>query len=178
MNFSLSLDQQLFFLINHLPHNGFFDGVALFFSGVGTAGIIWLLLGVFLFFREEKKDRWFVFQLGVLGLAVWGLVEEVIKPLVGRLRPGLEAGAIIIGSQSNGFSFPSGHAAIAWAMAVLLSQKEPKWRWFFYILATAISFSRIYLGKHYPLDVLAGGLIGWILGFMISHSILSKKSTS
>jgi len=49
-------------------------------------------------------------------------------------------------------------------MAVVLSHKEPKWKWVFFALAILISFSRIYLGKHYPLDVIAGGVLGWIIG--------------
>lgn len=167
MNVFLSLDQQLFLLINHLPHNEFFDMVALFVSGVGTAGIIWLLFGAWLFFREEKRDHFFIAKLGSIGIATWVLVEKILKPLIARPRP------IPI---PGDFAFPSGHAAIAWAMAVLLSQKEPRFRWVFYLLAAAISFSRIYLGKHFPLDVVAGGVLGW--GIAKGISSLSRYGST
>lgn len=171
MEIFLTLDQQLFLLINHLPHNELFDFIALAVSGVGTAGIIWFLFGAWFFLREEKKDHWFAFKLGVLGLSVWGLVEEVIKPMVARSRPSLEMGAIVVGGGSGGFSFPSGHAAIAWAMAIFLSYKEPRLRKLFYALALAISLSRIYLGVHYPLDVVAGGILGFLMGKAILRLI-------
>jgi len=113
---------------------------------------------------SEKKSHWFFLPVMLAGGISWVLVEQIIKPLVGRLRPTAEMGAIIVGNRNNDYSFPSGHATIAWAMAVVLSNKEPKLRWAFYILAFFISLSRIYLGKHYPGDVLAGGLLGWSIG--------------
>ena len=128
---------------------------------------MWFALGVILFIREEKRDhRFFVPILLTVG-ASWILVEKIIKPLVARSRPALELGAIIIGDGRTDFSFPSSHATIAWAFVVVLANKEPRWRWLFFTLATLISFSRIYLGKHYPLDVLAGGLIGWGIGQVV-----------
>lgn len=154
-----SFDQQLFLFINHLPHNAFLNAINLLLSGVGTAGLVWFVLGVILILKEEKKDHWFFLPLLLAGLASWVVVELIIKPFVARPRPDL----------SEGFSFPSGHATIAWAMAVVLSRKEPKWRWLFYTLAFLISFSRIYLGKHFPLDVVAGALLGATVGFFVGY---------
>ncbi len=171
MEFLASIDQSVFFLINHLPHPTLVNLFAQLLSGVGTAGIIWFVLGVLLFVREEKKDRRFVLQMALMGVLTFILNEVLLKPLIGRLRPTVEMGAIIIGSNVGGsFSFPSGHAAISFAAAVVLSKKEPKWRWFFYLLASLISLSRIYLGKHYPFDVVVGGVLGWGIG-ILSYSI-------
>lgn len=167
MNTFLSVDQHLFLFINHLPHNGLFNALALFLSGVGTAGIIWFVFGGLLFYFEEKKDHWFIVKLAGLGITTWIVVEKILKPMMARPRPSLDIGSIIVGNSSTDFSFPSGHAAIAWAMAYLLAKKEPRFRWVFYMLAGAISFSRIYLGKHYPMDVVAGGLLGWGIGFIV-----------
>ena len=162
----LSLDESLFLSINHLPHTPLTNALGLLLSGVGAAGIIWFLLGLFLFFREEKKDHWFFAPLFLAGGFSWFIVEVVLKPLAARSRPGLELGAIIVGSSLNdSYSFPSGHATIAFAMAVVLSKKEPKWRWMFYVLAVLISLSRIFLGKHFPLDVIIGGLLGLGIGY-------------
>jgi len=154
MELLLTLDRQLFLFINHLPHTSLSDVVALAISGVGTAGIIWFIIAILLFLREEKKDHWFFLPVLLAGGTSWAIVELILKPLVGRIRP----------DGSDGFSFPSGHATIAFAMAVVLSRKEPKWKWIFYTLATLISLSRIYLGVHYPLDVLFGALLGWGVG--------------
>lgn len=156
MNSLLFLDQQLFLLTSHLPHNELFNTLALMFSGVGSLGAIWFFLGGLLFLREEKRDHWFFLPLFLAGSVSWLLVELFIKPLVARLRP----------DGSDGFSFPSGHATIAFACAVVLAKKEPRLRWLWFTLATLISLSRVYLGKHFPLDVLAGALIGLIIGIL------------
>lgn len=165
MEFLASIDQTVFFFINHLPHPRIVNLFAQLLSVVGTAGIIWFALGVLVFIREEKKDKKFVLQMAAMGVLTFILNEIFLKPFIGRLRPAVEMGAIIIGSNvGDSFSFPSGHAAISFAAAVVLSKKEPRWKWTFYTLAVLISLSRIYLGKHYPLDVLMGGVLGWGIG--------------
>ncbi|MBI3343095.1 phosphatase PAP2 family protein [Candidatus Gottesmanbacteria bacterium] len=164
MEHLLALDQQLFLLINHLPHTSLSNAIALAISGVGTAGIIWFFLAVLLFVKEEKKATWFFAPILAAGGTSLLLIEQIIKPLIARPRPTFEMGAIILGNTLPDFSFPSGHATIAWALAVVLAYKEPKWKTFFFILAFLISFSRMYIGKHYPLDVLFGALLGWGIG--------------
>jgi undecaprenyl-diphosphatase len=58
------------------------------------------------------------------------------------------------------YSFPSGHAMVSFACATVLALAVPRLRWQLYALATLISFSRVYVGVHYPLDVLAGAVLG------------------
>jgi undecaprenyl-diphosphatase len=167
MEFLAALDTNLFLWINHWPHTVLSDAVALFFSGIGASGIIWMLLGIVLFLREETKDHLFFVPL-VVGLAsAVSLVELLLKPLVARPRPDMLMGAMLVADGIGGYSFPSGHAVIAWTMATILSRYEPRWSRWFAILAAVISLSRIYLGKHYPFDVVAGTLIGWSLGTII-----------
>lgn len=160
----LALDTQLFFAINHLPHSFIADWMALFLSGVGSAGIIWIIIGVLLFLREETKHhRFFIPFLGVLGLS-WVVVEQAIKWFVGRPRPGIDMGAYVVDSSAVWYSFPSSHSALSWAFVVVLSHYEPKYRGVYVVLAVLISLSRIYLGVHYPLDVLAGAGLGLVIG--------------
>ena len=165
MNWLLSSDTQLFFLINHLPHVGFIDSFALFLSGLGEAGIVWFIIGAYLVFKEESKDHRLFIPLGVAAGLAWSITELILKPVVARLRPSsaLDA-ATVIGGFPLGYSFPSGHATFAFALAVILAYKEPKWKKGLYLLACAISLSRIYLGHHYPIDVIVGGLLGWGIG--------------
>lgn len=165
MNDLLFFDQQVFLFINHLPHNGLFNALGLGLSAVGTAGIVWFIIGAWLFLREEKKDHLFFIPLLSSGVLTWVLVEKIIKPLVARPRPSIDMGAIILGNTLADFSFPSGHAAIAWALAYVLRVKEPRWKGALYMLAFLISLSRIYIGKHYPGDVVAGGILGWMIGY-------------
>ena len=106
--------------------------------------------------------------------------EFIIKFIVSRPRPSIDMGAIIVGGGVYGYSFPSTHATIAFALAFVFSNVEPKLRRWFYLLAVAIGFSRIYLGVHYPFDVLAGALIGsgiGILSLRVNSFLLSCFKT-
>jgi undecaprenyl-diphosphatase len=64
-------------------------------------------------------------------------------------------------------SFPSGHATIAFACATVLSYFRPRLAPAFFLLAIAIGFSRVYVGVHYPLDVLGGAVLGCVLGALL-----------
>ena len=164
MNPILALDQTLFLMINRLPHAVFSDSVALFLSGIGAWGAIWFIITILLFIREEEHDHWFFlpFILGA-GISIF-FSEFVIKYLVARPRPSELIGAIILTTPGN-YSFPSTHATIAWAMAYLLSREEPRLKFWFYLLAVLICLSRIYLGVHYPLDVVGGAILGLGVGW-------------
>lgn len=168
MDWLLSSDTQLFFLINHLPHVGFIDSFALFLSGIGEAGLVWFVIGAFLVFNEESKDQRLFIPLGLAGGIAWSISELILKPLVVRLRPSsaLDA-ATVVGGFPLGYSFPSTHAALAFALAVVLAYKEPKWKSALFTLAFGIALSRVYLGHHYPIDVIAGGVFGWGVGMLV-----------
>lgn len=175
MNPLVAFDQVVFFAINQTYRSRVIDAVALVASGIGTAGFVWFLIGSILFIREERRDHWFFAPLFLAGASSWIVVELMFKPLVGRLRPTPEMGAIILGADtSSSYSFPSGHATIAWAMAVVLSQKMPRWRPVLYMLASVIALSRVYIGKHYPGDIIIGSLLGWGIG-ALSLYLTSKK---
>lgn len=161
----LALDHTLFLLINHLPHTVLSDTVALTLSGaLSTTIILWFLLSVWLFVREEKRNHWFflpIVSAGTLSLLVG---QILLKNMFMRNRPPISLGAILVQGPLPDYSFPSGHAAFVWALAVVLANKEPRAKYLFYLLAMLISLSRIYLGDHYPSDVVAGSMVGLAVG--------------
>lgn len=179
------IDESIFLLINQLPHPIFADQLFLFFSFYPL--VIWSLIGVVIVVVEERREPLFIFRL-LLALGAAGLLASgVIKPLVKRPRPDLTYGSqvVIIAEKpaaipaNNDFAFPSGHAAVAFAGAYILTREETSGshgrrhtkkrnrllQTSFLIFAALTAFSRIYLGKHYPLDVVAGGLLGWGVGW-------------
>lgn len=160
-------DLKVFLCINHVLHTPFTDTIALAISGIGAFGIIFLAIGFVLFIREEQKDhRFFVACTSAL-ITSWVLAEGVIKPWIAKPRPyaiGPWGYAIIVDHGVRGYSFPSSHATFAFALAVVLSAKEPRYRYMIFAVATMISLSRIYLGVHFPIDVLAGAVLGWAIG--------------
>lgn len=161
----LALDHQLFLWINHLPHTILSDWFALWLSGIGVGGLVWLLISIWLFMKVEKKDHLFFLPV-VTAVALVELVANILlKDFFARNRPPASLGTIFVAGSLSDHSFPSAHATFAWALAVVLSAKEPRARYFFYLLALLISLSRIYLGVHYPADVVAGSIAGFAIGF-------------
>lgn len=162
--YELSFDERVLLWVNHVPHSLALDTVALTLSGLGYAGILWFLIAVWLFSREEKKHHRFFIPILSAGAASWLLVECILKPLIARPRPMESMGVWRVISEPGSFSFPSGHATTAFAMATVLAAYEPRFGWMFVGIAILIAWSRVYLGVHYPSDVIAGALLGWAIG--------------
>lgn len=163
----LQLDKGLFIFINHLPHNIFLNYLFSFFSGIGTWGIVWFAIGLALFIWEELKDKKGLIALAVACLFIILFVDGGLKNFIKRPRPEFSIEkAIVVFDRRGTYSFPSGHAALAFAAAYILAKEHKKWSRWYYLLAFLIAFSRIYLGKHYPSDVIFGGLTGIFIGML------------
>ena len=94
------------------------------------------------------------------GLAVLH-ADSVAKPLVGRHRPFVSFSDVdVTAKPPPDLSFPSGHAASAFAAAFVMSRVFPELRVGLWVLAALVAFSRVYVRVHYPLDVLVGAVVG------------------
>jgi len=165
MEFLGSLDTQTFFFINRLPHTPWSDIFAQALSGFGVSWILWFIIGVLLFVRKEKKDHWFWLPLFVAAVLCFFLSEVLFKNIVMRSRPDFLTGTIVVGAIPRSYAFPSTHATIAFAFAYLFSRQEVHWAWM-YGLAFFVCVSRVYLGHHFPTDVLGGMLLGTTIGMV------------
>ena len=104
------------------------------------------------------------------------VVNVTLKPIIARVRPyEVVEGLTYLGEAMSDFSFPSGHSAAAFAVAVVMYLRLPK-RWGVpaLLLAAAIALSRLYVGVHYPTDVLAGAAIGALCAFAVCRLIRKK----
>lgn len=102
----------------------------------------------------------------VVGLAAWW-AAKVVKDWVARGRPAdVVAGFVAKGSApTDGLGFPSGHAAVAFALATVLAPYVQRpWRVGLYALATVVALARVHIGAHLPLDVVGGAALGVVLG--------------
>jgi len=169
------------FLKNLLPHNFFFDLFFSFFSLKGNAIFVWILVIIIALFLEEKKhpgisknDKKFIIVFTLSFLTTAFLVNYPLKNFFHRPRPN----QLISITCPTDFSFPSGHAATAFAAATVLTFFDKKRRFFYSTIAFLIAYSRIYLGCHYFLDVLAGGVVGIIISKIILSIITNLKKSS
>ncbi len=91
------------------------------------------------------------------------LLAEILKRLTGRARPPVHR----LGGPVGSSSFPSGHATTAFACATVLAAFAPRLRVPLFALAVLIALSRLYNGDHYPLDVLAGAVLGVVTALLL-----------
>jgi len=127
-------------------------------SLVGRGGMAWLGLGAVIAVRRRKLAVFTSMLLAVLLASA--LTDNVLKPLFQRDRPFVAMSGDVIGGRPDGASFPSGHSANAFAGAFVLSRIAAPAALVWWTLAAAIAYSRVYLGVHYPLDVIVGALVG------------------
>jgi undecaprenyl-diphosphatase len=134
------------------------------------------------------QENWYPVLIGLwLGLIIWGgrqgrmaavalviaialtdqIACSVLKPLVGRVRPcnalSPEQCRLLVG-RSSAMSFPSAHAANSFAMATVASWRLSRFAPLLFLFAAAVAYSRVYVGVHYPLDSIAGAILGAWLG--------------
>jgi undecaprenyl-diphosphatase len=156
-----ALDAEIFLIINHLPHNRWLNGFFRFFTLIFTGGLGWYLIMVLAILFDSRKGTRVVRHTVLPLSAATSLVEFPIKAFFHRSRPFIAfIQAIVIGKKPGSWSFPSGHSASSFAGALLLSHEYPRQSPVFFMLAALVGFSRIYLGDHYPGDVLSGALSG------------------
>jgi membrane-associated phospholipid phosphatase len=133
----------------------------------GNNGGIWLAVGLLLAVLDpSQREAWLI--CAALGPIAIGL-NFAIKLLVKRPRPVLE-GLPPLGGAPSSLSFPSAHATSSFAVATAMTRVDTLGALAF-ILAIALSLGRPYLGMHYPSDVLAGVLVGVILGLAVPLSL-------
>lgn len=163
------VDAQLLLFIQEHIRNTVCD---VFFRGIthlGDAGIFWILLTIALLcFRRTRRAGVYSACALMASLIVNNLI---LKNLMGRVRPyELVEGLQCIVGPARDASFPSGHTGASFASAVAIYRHLPrKLAVFFIVLASLIAFSRLYVGIHYPTDVLGGLVTGIGIGLLVSN---------
>lgn len=168
----LNLDSQLFIILNSIFANSFLDKFFPFITDVSNWLLVYIIGILVLIFKGGKTGRITALALIITILITDQAVSSYIKDYVGRLRPChvLENIRLLVNC-GGGKSFPSAHAANNFAAAVVITFFYKKNKWIFYLIASLMAFSRVYIGVHYPLDIIAGGIIGAVIGYLIAFSI-------
>jgi undecaprenyl-diphosphatase len=174
------MDTNLFYFINSTIANPVFDKMMPFITEVSSWLLLYIFFISFLLWKGGTKGRIAVLALAVVILITDQVSSHIIKELVGRLRPchELDGVRLLVGC-GGGKSFPSSHAANNFAAAVVLSFFYKQYKWIFFTIASMVALSRVYIGVHYPLDIIGGAIIGTIFGLiviLITKLILKKIS--
>jgi undecaprenyl-diphosphatase len=158
----------LYLAINHLPHNRVLNGFFYFITFIFTGGWAWyVLLGATMAARQRARPKQLRGLTAALTTATL-IVEFPIKYFFRRRRPFIDVvRAIVIGKKPGTWSFPSGHSASAFAGAWVMRQFYPALTPVFYTIAAMVGFSRIYLGDHYPGDVVSGSDLGHLFAMIV-----------
>lgn len=152
--------------------NPYMDKFMVFISSLGNLGSIWIVLGIFLICIKKYRKVGVVLLVSLIITSILG--EGIIKNIVQRPRPFLLCPNInLIIKAPMSYSFPSGHTASSFVAAFVLGNYFKDKRYIFLIFAALMGFSRMYLFVHYPSDVIAGIILGFI-GYKITN-IFSEK---
>jgi undecaprenyl-diphosphatase len=172
-----AVDLNTFYLINKGLSNMIFDIIMPWLTHLGDFWAGWIFILIIMTINRKPIMRGL--RLGIFVSLIYGLLsgfQLIIKYLVNRPRPFVDHDVIVRSVYPTDPSFPSGHAVTIFMMAVVLSYQFPKYKYIFYFLACLVSFSRVYLGVHYPSDVITGALIGYgITKLLISSNFLQLR---
>lgn len=179
------LDQELFIHLNN-QHSPFWDTIMIYVSNKYFWIPFYILLIAYLIYRYRKQSiPMLLLAIAAVGLADF-VASGIFKPYFARLRPchdpDLSAMINIVQGCGGQFGFMSSHASTGFALAVffnlILSNKYLYFKIVLVAWAVIVSYSRIYLGVHYPGDTVAGALLGALLAYLCSlvYAFILKKN--
>jgi decaprenylphosphoryl-5-phosphoribose phosphatase len=160
-------DLRLLRLMRTRGHSPGMESAAKALGKAGNNGAAWVALGVALALLDpSRRESWLICAaLGPIAI----VLNYAIKRAVRRPRPVLE-GLPPLGGAPSSLSFPSAHALSSFAVATAMVRVDPATAGAL-VVALALSLGRPYLGMHYPSDVLAGALLGIVLGLIVPLSL-------
>ena len=160
-------DLPLFHIINNW-HSPIWDKIMLVFTDSGEFAIIWLLIAAIIFFTDKKNGRK-ILTLTLFAVIISSFLNDLfLKSIFFRERPYIFLQDIHhLGNYWANSSFVSGHTSSSFAAFFILGRYCKKWFWLFLLLAIIIAYSRIYVGMHYPSDIIGGIIVGIISALIV-----------
>lgn len=171
-----AMEENILLFIQNNIRNPILDPVFKTITHLGDGGIFWIILTVFLLCFRKTRRAGVYSACALLGSLL--VNNLILKNLVNRTRPyEVIDGLVCLVSPAKDASFPSGHTGASFASAVAVYRQLPKrYGVLLLILAVLIAFSRLYVGIHYPTDVLGGLVTGIALG-MLTNLVGEKIRT-
>ena len=166
------IDLNIFYFFNHALSTHVLDKFFSFITNVNNWYLTYVILLLISFIKGGRAGKITAIGVIILIIITDQLSSHILKDLVHRIRPCLVLPDAITPMGCTGtYSFPSSHAFNNFAAATFIYRYFPKLKWVLFITAFLISVSRIYLGLHYPSDVLGGAIIGSIIGYFFASLV-------
>ncbi len=165
----IGLDIAVFHAINGSFTNSFLDWFMPFITEKSNFTFLFIAVAALIVFRGKRKGRWGLFLL-VFTVITSDFISNLLKHAVMRVRPcsALEGVRLLVGC-GHSYSLPSGHATNISAAMVFLTTRYKRYFPVFITIALAVSYSRVYVGVHYPIDVITGAVLGSGVAMIISE---------
>lgn len=164
----VNLDQALFAFVNLELANPVTDIVMPIVTSDNLLRILYGVAMLLLLWKGSPRLRWMVLFSAMVLLLTDQLAANFLKEWIARPRPCHVIGEVhLLVGCGSGFSMPSAHAANAFGQASLFSYRYRQVRWYLYLSASLIAVSRVFVGVHYPGDVLAGAIVGAAVGLSL-----------
>ena len=168
LNFFNNLDETILLWIHH-NHNTILNQLMPFITNADNWAIPILFLFFFLGFKGKKRGK-IALALLIISLSLTdSICAQILKPFFERIRPSHSSieGLNLLVSKGGKWSMPSNHAANMFSLAVILSYFYSKIKIPIFTLASLIALSRVYVGVHYPTDIIVGGLLGYTISWIV-----------
>ena len=176
LDWLIALDGAVLIWIQEFIRGPLLDAFFCVYTTLGDAGMLFIALGVvMLFFKKTRRLGVAVLVALAIGFVTTNLV---LKNLIARDRPWLHLEQLVVLiNEHDPNSFPSGHTTCAFAFAgAALCTAPRRWmKWVALVLAILMGFSRLYVGVHYPSDVLAGVAVGMLAGWLAGRVTTKLK---
>lgn len=170
IDFLYSLDVQVFRFINSSLANPITDKIMPFITDVTHWYLVYILLWFIILFKGGKYRIGLAIGMILLVVITDQFSSNLLKNFIERSRPCkvLENVHLLV-TCTDSYSFPSSHAVNNFAAATFFSRFYPHLKLILYSVATLMAISRIFVGVHYPSDVLGGIIIGLLLGYALAY---------
>ena len=176
------LDVEMFRYVNGACANAVTDVIMPQITSDWNLRIGYAVVMLLLLWKGPKERRWQVLGSIVALAASDLLASSVMKPLIERPRPCQTLAEIhLLVKCGSGWSMPSSHAANAFAQFAFWVTFAPRYRWYLLIIAFLVAISRVFVGVHYPGDVLVGSLVGGVTGCLVAmllQEVISRKRSA
>jgi len=169
LDFLYSIDVFLFRLVNQSISNPIFDKLFLLITDVKSWLIAYIIIWFVLLLKGGRMGKISAVGIIILIVVTDQLSSALLKNVFERLRPChvLEDINLLVSCKKS-FSFPSSHAVNNFAVAFFFGNLFKKYKSLLIAVAVFVALSRVYIGIHYPSDIIAGALIGGSIGYLFS----------